>query len=469
VAVFPLPRGGESYVSQEICLDPILADKAIVTNVTVDITDTANGQVTVKWLAPFEADPVQFPPPYKYQVLRAEGFAGDGNLSLLTTTTDLSYVDTGLDTESKVYNYRIIAVDSENKSLDPSASASTVRLEADSQLDKIQLTWSAFVPWSNQIQSVPNRHLIYRGAEGATDDELVLIDEVDVTAAGFTYVDNGPLEQNTVYCYKVMTRGAYGNPQIPEPLLNFSQMICAQPGDSTKPCPPAPPLPDEPIDCEAYVSSSETCNMNIFSNTLRWARPDPDCAGDVSYYRIWVANSSGDDYVLLPVEVRDTVFVDENLPSFARCYKIQAVDRSGNESELSEPVCFDNCPYYELPNFFSPGNGDLCNDLFSAFSNRNTGGEDNTEQCSTIPEGSRLRCARFVEKVFLKVYNRWGKEVYSYESGGERTIYIDWDGRDSNGRDLSTGIYYYVANVTFDTVDPEKQHQVIKGWVHLQR
>ena len=466
VATFPLPKGGESYVSEEICLDPILADKAIITNVTVDVTDDVAGQVTVKWLAPFEADPVQFPPPYTYQVLRAEQFAGDGNLTLVTTTPNLSFADTGLDTENDTYNYRIIAVDSQGKSLDPSASASTVRLNADSELEKIQLTWSAVVPWSNQIESIPNRHLIFRGAENATDSELVLIDSVDVIAEGFAYLDEGPLDPNTVYCYKVMTRGAYGNPQIPEPLLNFSQMICAQPGDSTKPCPPMAPVPHQPVDCDVYANDVLTCNANLFSNTLSWARPDGDCASDVSFYRIWVANSSGDKFSRLPLEVRDTVFVDENLPSFARCYRIQAVDRSGNESELSEPVCFDNCPYYELPNMFSPNN-DGCNDLFSAYSNRNLGGENPTGLCQTIPESSRKRCARFVEKVFVRIYNRWGKEVYSYESGGERTIYVDWDGRDSDGRELSTGVYYYVADVTFDSVDPEKQQQVIKGWVDL--
>ena len=68
--------------------------------------------------------------------------------------------------------------------------------------------------------------------------------------------------------------------------------------------------------------------------------------------------------------------------------------------------------------------------------------------CSVIPPESQAKCARFVDKVFLRIYNRWGKEVYSYESGGERTIYVDWDGRDADGRELSTGIYYYVADVT---------------------
>ena len=130
-------------------------------------------------------------------------------------------------------------------------------------------------------------------------------------------------------------------------------------------------------------------------------------------------------------------------------------------------MCFDNCPYYELPNIFTP-NDDNCNDVFSAFSNRNYGSEQGG-RCTVLSEEVRSKCARFVEKVELRVYNRWGKEVYSYESGGERTIYIDWDGRDLDGRELSTGVYYYVADVIFDSVDPSKQNQVIKGWVQLMR
>ena len=474
VALFPLPRGGESYVSEEICLDPILADKAIITNVTVGRTDMEDGQITVRWMPPFDADPVQFPPPHTYQVVRAEGFSGDENLVVLTSIADTTYTDTGLDTESKVYNYRIISVDADGKLLDPSATASSVRLEADSRLNSIQLSWSATVPWSNQIQTTPNRHLIYRIPEGVTDpdglteDELVLLDSVDVTASGFTFLDEGPLEEDLFYCYRVMTRGAYGNPEIDEPLENYSQIICTQPGDDNVPCAPQTPVPDEPLDCIAYSASLQTCNSNIFSNTLRWATPRDTCSNDVSYYKIWVAASSASAFTELPMEVRDTVYIDENLPSFARCYRIQAVDRSGNRSELSEPVCFDNCPYYELPNIVTP-NDDGCNDFFSAYSNRNSSEENGGGLCAVVPPESRAKCARFVEKVFLRIYNRWGKEVYSYESGGERTIYIDWDGRSDDGREVSAGVYYYIADVTFDSVDPEKQQQIIKGWVQVMR
>jgi hypothetical protein len=146
------------------------------------------------------------------------------------------------------------------------------------------------------------------------------------------------------------------------------------------------------------------------------------------------------------------------------------VDRAGNESELSEPFCFDNCPYYELPNVFTP-NGDNCNDLFSAFSDRVSVDEDGNSPCEAPIdlENLRKRCARFVQKVTFTVYNRWGREVYSYQSGGERTIYIDWDGHDNNGKELSGGVYYYSAEVIFDVVDPAKQKQIIKGWVQIVR
>jgi hypothetical protein len=477
VATFPLPKGGESYVSDEICLDPILADKAVITNVTVDITsteDNSNGQITVRWAPPFEADPVQFPPPYTYQVVRADGDSADVNPVTVATVSDTSYVDMGLKTRDNIYNYRIIAVDSEGKLLDRSASASSVRLDADSEINSIRLTWRAVVPWSNQIQTPPNEHLIYRGPEGASDDQLVLIASVDVTADGFTYLDEGPLDQNSAYCYKVMTRGAYGNPRIAEPLLNFSQKICAQPGDTIPPCKPLVPVAFDPVDCSAYTDQTATCDNNIFSNTIRWSRTQDDCQNDVSYYKIWVASTTTGKFVELPLEIRDTTYTDENLPSFARCYRIQAIDRSGNESELSDPVCFDNCPYYELPNFFSPNN-DNCNELFSAYAASNRSSPDGETGSSGAACTGKLdptitaRCARFVEKVVLHVYNRWGKEVYNYESGGERTIFVDWDGRDLNGRELSTGVYYYVADVTFDSVDPAKQNQVIKGWVQLMR
>ncbi len=477
VAVFPLPSGGESYVSKEICLPPILADAPVVTNVTIDKTDPTDGQITVKWRAPFDADPGQFPPPYKYEVYRAEGFSGDLKLAAAYPgqKPDTVLVDTDpLNTTDVVYNYRIVAYASNGIKVDTSSTASSVRLELKPQLKQIELNWAADVPWSNQIELYP-RHLIYRGPVNSKESDMVLIDSVDVNLQSFHYLDSGqyngvPLKETDIYCYRVQTRGGYGNPKIKEPLINYSEIICAQPNDDTPPCKPELAITGQ--DCSEYLRTA-SCNPNTFFNVLSWNRPkDVACQSDTRSYNIYIASHVGEDFQLYAQNVRDTFFVDSNLPSFARCYKISAVDRSGNESELSEQYCFDNCPYYELPNVFTP-NGDNCNEKFSAYSNRYTVDEEGSDGCNHLsPEDvadRKRRCARFVSEVDFTVYNRWGKQVYTYSSGGERSIYIDWDGRDDNGKEVASGVYYYIAQVTYDVVDPGNQRKTIKGWVHVVR
>ena len=95
VAVFPLQGGGESYVSKDTCIGPILADVPIMTHVSVDVTDVSAGQIRVSWKKPFDADIVQFPPPYTYSLYRAVGFARGADYSMvadnLTDTTFLDY------------------------------------------------------------------------------------------------------------------------------------------------------------------------------------------------------------------------------------------------------------------------------------------------------------------------------------------------------------------------------------------
>ena len=474
VAVFPFPQGGESYVSQEICIPPILADAPIVTNVTIDKTDLANGQVTVKWRPPFDANPSQFPPPYQYKVYRAEGFSGTIRqvAAYPNKRPDTVWVDTGLNTRETVFNYRIIAYDNNDAMIDTSSTASSVRLELKPQLKEIELNWNAVVPWSNHILQSP-RHLIYRGPANSTESDLVLIDSVDVNEKSFHYIDSGqyqgkPLKQTDTFCYRVLTRGGYGNPKIKEPLLNYSQIICAQPNDTIRPCKPA--LAIKAVECKQYLLSA-SCAPNTFSNTLTWNLPtDETCRAETKTYNIYIASQVGGAFQLYVQNVRDTFFIDANLPSFARCYKISAVSRSGIESVLTDSFCFDNCPSYGLPNVFTP-NGDNCNELFSAYSDRYVIGEGNADACGPVNNAAerKLLCARFVNTVNFTVYNRWGKSVFTYASGGERNIYIDWNGKDDNGTDVAAGVYYYIALVSFNVVDPSKQNRTIKGWLQVIR
>lgn len=479
VATFAQPAGGESIVSDELCFEFVPAEDPIITNVSVEKTGETDGEILVAWREPYEIDDVIYPRPYIYKVYRSEGFTGETNMvevftspPINTATTDkLEFRDTGLNTANVVYNYRIelevpnAVVGDDDRIF--SAVASSVRLEPVPQFKKIELRWSAEVPWSNVIPFPPgSKHLIYRGEEGDTDAELELIDEVDVTLNGFVYVDSGqfnntPLRDDQVYCYKVLTKGTYGNPAIASPLLNFSQKVCAQPSDTIPPCFPKVSITGP--SCEEFVEN-QACDLSnaIYRNVLSWTTDftSDSCQNDVSAYELYYASTTEAEFQLLAT-VRDTFYIhneSSDIPldnSFKGCYKVKAIDRSGNESEFSEEFCIDNCYNYVLPNIITPGNGDNFNEVFRAY-----GAESGPELC-----------ARFVEAVDFKVFNRWGNQVYSYKgkAGTENTIFINWDGRSDDGKELSSGVYFYEAKVTYDTVDPSNATQRLKGWIHIIR
>jgi hypothetical protein len=487
VAIFPLPKGGQSIMSDEICVPPILVDAPVITHVTVQKTDRTNGEIRVSWRSPFEIDKTDFPPPYKYKVLRSESFTGASPLTAIHTgiIDDTTIVDNTINTLEKTYSYIIelhskTATNVNYEPVDSSASASMVLLQVQSQQRRLDLSWTAFVPWSNQVQAYPY-HRIYRGLEGTPEANLELIDSVNVTLNPFIYLDSGQynntkLEDDQVYCYKILTRGSYGNPAIDEPQENFSQRICAR-LSNTNPVNCVPTVTLANIrSCEEYLADEKTCGISSFANEITWNRISPqNCEGiNIVGYRVYASQDRSGQFFQISKEpyIRDTFFVDANLTSRARCYKVSAIDESGNESQLSELVCNDNCPYYELPNVFTPNN-DKCNDLFSAYSDRDVVGEDPDSGQRLCHLFDKSKCARFVQRVEFTVYNRWGIALYNFESvkgdNREKSIYIDWDGRDNNGTIVASGVYYYVADVTFKTLDESKRNQTIKGWVHLVR
>ena len=100
------------------------------------------------------------------------------------------------------------------------------------------------------------------------------------------------------------------------------------------------------------------------------------------------------------------------------CYQLAYVDDCGNESARSESACGSIPTRGEVhfPNAFTP-NGDGRNDVF-------------------------VYTARLIERVELRIYNRWGELLFQ-----TTTLEEGWDGR-YRGATAPQGTYLYRADVT---------------------
>jgi gliding motility-associated-like protein len=449
-ALFPLVGGAESKVSSEMCLPPILADAPVITHVSVDKTDEQLGEIIVSWKSPYDLKQSEFLKPYEYALWRSKGLTGASTLTKINSSNilDTTFTDKGINTKDFPYNYRIVLLarssnDQSLISIDTSSVSSSVWNAALPQLKSIELNWQAVTPWSNVIQDNP-WHLIYRGDE-RSGNNLTLIDSVNVLENGFYYIDAGEfggkgLNESEFYCYRIQTRGTYGNPSIPSPLKNFSQIGCSTTLDIIPPCKPI--IVQTEIDCDLF-NSQTPCSQKTFSNKVEWLEPiEEPCRSDAFSYRVYGANSTDEEFELLG-STSGTEFIETGLIKLSRCYQIKALDRAGNESELSDVVCYDNCPSVFIPNVITP-NGDEYNEEFAIF--------ETDENCS-----------RFVDHVTLSVFNRWGQKVISIENTGS----LLWDGNDYSGKPVSAGVYYFNAEVSFDAQDPSKSFKQIKGWLHV--
>lgn len=456
VATFPSPAGGESIASEEAC-DSLLIDVPVITHVDVQETSETNGEIRVSWTGPLQRDPVSAP--YEYEVLRKQGQDFDGSFtSVRAASPDTTFVDSGLNTEDNAYSYKIVLYDNTDQAVDTSQQASSVWLQPAPLVGGIRLNWQANVPWSNNVQDYPY-HYIWRDNVNSGDlSAIELIDSVDVTMGGLNYLDDGSfngvdLDEEIEYCYYVTTYGSYDNDLLIEPLINNSQIICAQPNDTIPPCAPISITFNSSLDCETQAScQTRTGNSGVdLVNGFSWEFDnDVTCDDDIVFFRVYRSSTGEEGEFQLVSETQATEYFDNDLSSLAFCYYVTAVDRSGNESTISEIVCNDNCPQYILPNVFTP-NGDTKNETFR-------------------PIERDGQCPRFVQSVNFKVFNRAGAEVFSYDSTEpEKTIFIDWDGKTKAGRELPAGVYYYSAEVRYNILNPQDATEVINGWVQIIR
>ena len=421
--------------SEEVCIQ-LARDIPLITKVDVLDTDTNDGRINICWTKPdaMSLDTIQHPGPYTYQLFRAEGETPDESdfvpmggavvSSSFAEMIDTCMIDEGLDTKNKAYSY-LIEFYAGAELIGRSSSASSVYLNISPTDNELQLSWSAAVPWMN------TEYLVYRKQEPATVFEV--IDTVSVT----NYQDKGLINGRN-YCYKIESLGTYGVEGIQSPLRNFSQEVCAIPVDNVAPCAPSLTVSnicDEKFRCQ---------NVGELFNTLKWSNPIISCAETddvVGYYIYYAPIVNGNYEIAYQVDTPDQTTYEHIPPiGLAGCYYVTAVDTFLNESLPSEVICVDNCPYYELPNTFTP-NGDLQNDVFKPF-----------PYC-------------FVEKVDFVVYNQWGAVVFQTEDPD-----INWDGKNSSGKDVSNGVYYYTCGIYEQRVEGVvARPDILKGYIEVIR
>lgn len=447
-----------SSPSTEFCIGSELPKRVpVITHVDIESTSSSSGSINVNWSKPIGLDTANFKGPYSYKLYRTEGLGGDDFVELVTINTNLGdtadtmYFDTGLNTLDLVYKYKLAFYYEGDQLMGEAPAATSVRLEGTPDDRQIELSWVANTPWVNDNQT----HLVYR-EDKENPGVFNIIAEVEVTGPNtYSFTDKGEdtfladgdqsivMENNIEYCYKVTTRGMYGNEaSIFGVLENDSQEFCISAADRTPPCPLVINLGQ--VDCES-IPQEDFCRPGTFTNKLNWSTPENvggvNCRTDLIRYNVYYSRFPDGNFEQIGITEGTTSRYDHiKNPSdgFAGCYYVTAVSILDVESQPSNIVCNDNCNKISFPNVFSP-NGDGKNDTFEP-----------------------MNCPAFIKSISYEIYNRQGLLV----AEGEGTS-LSWDGRGINDQELSVGTYYYLINVQFNRLEENSEIFTYKGYLEL--
>jgi gliding motility-associated-like protein len=404
------PDGAESYASEEFC-ETLSKNMPVITKVSIGITDFSAGNDTIWWSPPTELDTTNFSGPYQYKLYHLGNSTPEliyeSSISNYLVWGDTMYVHQGLNTlnDQQKYKVEFYSGGVDNALLvATSATATSVFVVPTPGDNRVTLDFTYNTPWGNFQFDVYRR--------GPSEGVFSLL----TTTVERSYVDTA-LINNETYCYKVLAHGSYFSDMVPYELLNWSQEICAKPYDQTPPCPPV-------------ISLEGSCDEGKIY--LTWSNANRFCADDVTAYNLWDTPIEGGEMTLLASidASSDTNYTwagDSLIGSIAGCFAVSALDSLNlwpdgnlhqNESALSTPVCKDNCPFYFLPDVFTP-NKDGVNDTY-------------------VPINQR-----YVQDVVMDVYNRWGKRVF--HSTDKK---LGWNGADSDSGEMVTdGVYFYTITV----------------------
>lgn len=424
VALFP--DGAESYVSDEVCTH-IANDAPLIINADVITTDAEHGTLKVRWLPAPEIDTVAFKKPYYYDLYRKSSqenaFVKISERPIAFAEDTLEFLDHNLNTLDLDYTYYLdfYAVPEDTAvHIENSDRATSIYLKIAATDRQLQLSWNDQQPWDNV------EYVVYR-----YNDAYHQWDSIAATLE--TNYADAHLANGQTYCYYVCAHGYYWLPDTVGTLFNKSQQTCGQPTDDTP-----PEMPDVEIstDCQAVY--------------IRWNFSSDSAASDAYVYYIYYKPTLEGTFVCIdsfyrqdaPCYPEPCEYQLPNTDVIVGCFAIAVADTNHNMTELSDSTCIDiyDCLDYHFPNVFTP-NGDQYNDEFVPFSPYHG-----------------------VVKIAMKIYDRWGRRVFSTEDPAVR-----WDGLDENSHQpCSDGVYFYSCDVFVNTLAGEISYQ-LNGSVTLIR
>ncbi len=397
VAYFP--DGALSYPSDEACSTLIPGNPSLL-NASVNVIHQSNGEVYISWAKPVKLDTIPALGPYEYIIYHSNQITGNNFTQIASYQTanllDTFYVHKGINTTVYPHVYKVELYNNapgDRFKIGNAEVASTTYPNLLPEDNQVQIRFARNVPWLN------NQYVIYR-----QNKVTQAFDSIGFTNSE-VYIDNN-LANNQEVCYRVKSYGYRILNGVRFNNVNWSHSACTTPIDTTPPCPPA-------------LTVSSKCDSSL--NVVSWNNPNLTCANDVVSYKLYYKNQINSDLQMI-AEINDanqTTYRHISPESLAACYQVTAIDSFGNESQPSVIVCIDSCAGYDLPNVFSP-DGDQMNDIFKAYNPNN-----------------------YVNKVNMKIFNRWGKLVFKTENPA-----INWDGRDIDSKKfVPTGVYYYICDV----------------------
>ncbi|MCO5249598.1 MAG: gliding motility-associated C-terminal domain-containing protein [Chitinophagales bacterium] len=395
-------------------------------HVDVKETGSQNGSIYTEWAKPKaeDLDTIINPGPYTVELYRIDGTTR----ILLKTDTypyfnsvwDTTFTDININTETQSHEYILEFYVAGDDLLGESREASSIFLNIIPSNETLRLKWVENVPWQNDYYNIYQK------------DENEQFVKIDSTVESFYLIQN--LSNDSTYCFKVEGIGSYHKEGLKEPLPNFSQIVCAEPTDTTLLCTPILSINNFCLD--------ESLNKTDFTNYLSW-NFGRNCEDSLAskFYIFYKGEFDEDYYIVDSVFGYQTRTYEHHLDhSLYACYQVMALDED-RKSLASNEACVSDCPIYELPNTFTP-NGDGINDLYTPI----------------IPYSG-------VTRIDLKIYNRMGNLVYETTSPD-----INWKGVDSKGKELESGIFYYVCEVYYQTMSGEKKlEKPLSGYIQLLR